>query len=323
MRGERGEHPVLVTGGAGFIGSHLVSRLLTENRQVVVLDDLSTGSLENLKTVELNPRLRIIQSRVSQCAELPSLVARSECVYHLAAAVGVERVLESPLRAIQTNLGETEAVLSAASHSKTPVLLASSSEVYGKSEKGSLSEEDDLLMGSPTHPRWSYACSKLMDEFLAIAYGQERKLPFIIARLFNTIGPRQSGQYGMVLPRFISEAKAGRPLRVYGDGRQTRCFCDVSDAVEALIRLERTPAALGQIVNVGSTHEISIRELATRVTELLESKSTVELIPYEKVCAGGFEDLPRRRPNIEKLIRLTGFQPTTPLRVTIARAAGI
>src|SRR5436190_2874670 len=228
----------LVTGGAGFIGSHLVERLLADGNAVTVIDDLSTGSLENLRTVISNSKLRLIESTVSECRALSEIVAESESIYHLAAAVGVELVVNSPIRTIQTNLRETEVVLEAASRYGVPILLTSTSEVYGKSQKPAFSEADDLLIGPPHLGRWSYACSKLMDEFLAMAFVRERKLPVTIARLFNTVGPRQTGKYGMVLPRFIAAAKASKPLRVFGDGHQTRCFCYVADAIESLIRLQ-------------------------------------------------------------------------------------
>ncbi len=234
------EH-VLVTGGAGFIGSHLVERLLAEGCSVTVIDDCSTGSLENLRRVISNPRLKMIQSKVSDCSLLNQVVARSGFIYHLAAAVGVELVVHSPIRTIETNLHETEVILQAAGEHAVPLLLASTSEVYGKSQKPAFSEEDDLIIGPPHLGRWSYACSKLMDEFLALAYANEKGLPVIIARLFNTVGPRQTGRYGMVLPRFIAAAKAGSPLKVHGDGKQTRCFCYVRDTVEAFIRLQKCP----------------------------------------------------------------------------------
>jgi UDP-glucose 4-epimerase len=308
---------VIVTGGAGFIGSHLVERLLADGKPVVVIDDLSTGSLANLGAVRNHPQLRIIQARVSECGELAALVSQAESIYHLAAAVGVELVLNSPLESIRTNLHETEAILEAASQHKIPLLLTSSSEVYGKSQKESFSEDDDLLIGPPTHLRWSYACSKLMDEFLAMAYARERGLPVIIARLFNTVGPRQTGRYGMVLPRFIEAAKAGQPLRVFGDGRQTRCFCDVRDAVEALVRLQNAHQAHGNVVNVGSTQSISIMDLASAVIQALDSDSTIEPVPYERVHPGGYEDMRQRRPKVEKLVALAGFSPQAPLMATI------
>ena len=300
---------VIVTGGAGFIGSHLVERLLADGQSVVVIDDLSTGSLENLRAVQSHPRLRIIQARCSECGELGELVSQAERIYHLAAAVGVELVLHSPLRAIQTNLRETEAILEAASQHGVPVLLTSSSEVYGKSRKPAFSEEDDSLIGPPTQPRWSYACSKLMDEFLALAHARERGLPVIIARLFNTVGPRQTGRYGMVLPRFISAAKAGEPLRVFGDGTQTRCFCHVADTVEALVRLQRCPEALGQVFNVGSTGEISIENLAKKVIESAGSTSPIQFVPYPDGC----EDMTHRRPSLDKIKGATGYTPRATL----------
>src|ERR1051326_5613643 len=229
---------VIVTGGAGFIGSHLVERLLPDGKQVGVVDDFSTGSLENPEQIRANPKMRIIQSTISGCDELTQIVARAESIYHLAAAVGVELVVKTPIRVLQTNLHETEVLLEEAANRGTPVLLTSTSEVYGKSQKEAFSEEDDLLIGPPHQARWSYACSKLMDEFLGLACAKERLLPVVNARLFNTVGPRQTGRYGMVLPRFISAARNSRPLKVYGDGLQSRCFCYVSDTVEALIRMK-------------------------------------------------------------------------------------
>jgi UDP-glucose 4-epimerase len=300
----------LVTGGAGFIGSHLVERLLAEGKSVTVIDDLSTGDLDNLHAVISNPNLRLIEGRVSECRALSEIVAESESIYHLAAAVGVELVVNSPIRTIQTNLRETEVVLEAASRYGVPILLTSTSEVYGKSQKPAFTEEDDLLIGPPHLGRWSYACSKLMDEFLAMAFVRERKLPVTVARLFNTVGPRQTGKYGMVLPRFVAAAAAGKPLKVYGDGSQTRCFCYVGDTVEALVRLKRTAAAVGEVVNVGSEEQISMLDLARRVISLTRSNSTIELVPYEIALAPGFEDMRNRRPSIEKLWRLTGFRPS-------------
>lgn len=313
--------PVLVTGGAGFIGSHLVERLLAENRQVVVIDDLSTGRLENLESARNHPGLQIIVSRLSACVELPELVANASCIYHLAAAVGVELVIRSPIHTLETNLHETEVLLQVAARHGTPLLLTSSSEVYGKSDKASFNEEDDLLIGPPSHTRWSYACSKLMDEFLALAYCRERGLPVVVARLFNTVGPRQTGRYGMVLPRFIASALRGEPLKVFGDGRQTRCFCYVGDAVEAMMRLMNCPAARGEVFNVGSTEETSILDLARRVIEELGSSSSVELVPYDRAYAPGFEDMRQRKPDVQKLRRITGFEPSTSLKEIIRRTA--
>jgi UDP-glucose 4-epimerase len=304
---------ILVTGGAGFIGSHLVERLLADGKAVTVIDDLSTGSLDNLKTVLGRPNLHVIKSKVSACGKLDSLLSRAESVYHLAAAVGVELVLESPVRTLETNLHETEALLRAAAVHRVPVLLTSTSEVYGRSTKDSFSEEDDLVIGPPHQPRWSYACSKLLDESLALAYAKECGLPVVIARLFNTVGPRQTGRYGMVLPRFIEAACAGRSLRVYGDGLQTRCFCYVTDAVEALVRLQNCPSARGGIFNVGSTEEVSILHLAEAVIRILGSASRIEFVPYDLAYEPGFEDMRRRKPVTEKLMRCTAFCPSTTL----------
>ena len=314
-------HHVLVTGGAGFIGSHLVERLLADGQRVVVIDDLSTGSRENLRAVAAHPRLRVIESKISTCGELARLVAAAECAYHLAAAVGVDLVVKSAIHVIETNLDETEALLEAAAPQRVPVLLASTSEVYGKSQKTVFSEEDDLLIGPPHQSRWSYACSKLMDEFLALAFAKERGLPVTIVRLFNTVGPRQTGRYGMVLPRFIAAAQAGTPLQVFGDGQQTRCFCYVRDTVEALVRLQKLPAARGEFFNIGGAEEISILDLARLVIESLGSQAAIELVPYAQAYAPGFDDMRRRKPLTEKLARVTGFTPATSLREIIQRTA--
>ena len=308
---------ILVTGGAGFIGSHLVERLLADGKSVTVIDDCSTGNLENLRAVKSHPALKIFVSKVSRCAELLDLVSEAEAIYHLAAAVGVELVMNSCIRTIETNLHETQVVLEAASQHRVPLLLTSTSEVYGKSTKPAFSEEDDLLIGPPHLSRWSYACSKLMDEFLALAYARERNVPVIIARLFNTVGPRQTGRYGMVLPRFIAAAKRGEPLQVFGDGKQTRCFCYVQDTVEALVRLQNSPTAHGKVFNVGSAEEITINELAKAVIEILDSSSRIEFISYEKAHAPGFEDMLRRKPVLEKLTREIGFSPATSLQEII------
>jgi UDP-glucose 4-epimerase len=312
---------VLVTGGAGFIGSHLVERLLGDGKKVVVIDDCSTGTLSNLEAVRGHRRLRIIRGKVSSCAELSRLVAGAESIYHLAAAVGVELVMQSPVRAIETNLRETEAILRSAGAHPVPVLLVSSSEVYGKSRQPAFSEEDDLVIGAPRFSRWSYACSKLMNEFLALAYARERGLPVVIARVFNTVGPRQTGRYGMVLPRFIAAARANKPLQVFGGGQQRRSFCYVTDAVEALIRLQNAPAARGEVFNVGGTEEITIRALAETVIAVLRSKSRIDHLPYDQAYPPGFEDMRRRCPVIKKLVAVTGFCPATSLREIIKLTA--
>ena len=310
---------VLVTGGAGFIGSHLVERLLAEGDAVGVIDDFSTGSEENLKAVRNHPRLTVVRSKISECSALKAIVREAQFVFHLAAAVGVELVARSAVQVLDTNLRETELLLKAAAGEKVPVLLASTSEVYGRSEKPEFREDDDLVVGSPVRARWSYACSKLMNEFLALALARERGLKVVIARLFNVVGPRQVGCYGMVLPRFISAAQRGEPLRVYGDGRQTRCFCHVTEAIEAMIRLARHPAAPGGVFNIGSTEEVTIRDLAAEVIAALQSRSAIELVPYYQAYGPGFDDLRRRKPNLEKLIALVRFQPTMPLREIILR----
>jgi UDP-glucose 4-epimerase len=312
---------VLVTGGVGFIGSHLVERLLADGNAVVVIDDFSTGNPGNLRAVTGKPNLRVIESKISTCSELQELAGDAKTIYHLAAAVGVELVVKSPIHTLETNLHETEVLLKAAAANRTPVLLASTSEVYGKSEKAVFSEEDDLLIGPPNRSRWGYACSKLMDEFLALAYAQEKSLPVVITRLFNTVGPRQTGRYGMVLPRFISAAKRGAPLIVHGDGLQSRCFCFVKDTVEALVRLQNCPAARGEVFNIGGTEEITILELAKRVVATLQSKSSIEMMPYDQAYTPGFEDMRRRKPSIDKLAATIGFRPTTTLRETIQQTA--
>ena len=312
---------VLVTGGAGFIGSHLVERLLAEGRRVVVIDDLSTGSLDNLEAVRSHPGLRVIEGRVSRVRELGRLTAEADGIYHLAARVGVDLVQESAVRTVTENFEETAVLLEAAAKQAVPCLLASSSEVYGRGRKRDFAETDDLVIGPPGCARWSYACSKLAEEFLALGLARERGLPVVVARLFNIAGPRQTGRHGMVLPRFIEAARRGEPLRVYGDGRQTRCFCWVGDAVEALVRLLGCPAARGEVFNVGSTEEISIRSLAGRVIRSLGSKSRIERVSYEQVRGPGFEDMRRRRPVVDKLERSIGYRPSTPLETIIRETA--
>jgi UDP-glucose 4-epimerase len=312
---------VLVTGGAGFIGSHLVERLLADGKAVVVLDDFSTGSRANLAGVDQNPKLRLIEGKISTCAALAGLVAGAESIYHLAAAVGVDLVVRSPIHVLATNLTETQVLLEAAAQHQVPTLIASTSEVYGKSEKEAFQEDDDLIIGSPQHARWSYACSKLMDEFWALAYAKERALPVVIVRMFNTVGPRQTGKFGMVLPRFIAAAKAGTPIRVFGDGRQSRCFCYIADTIEALVRLQNTLAARGQIVNIGNTEEVSMAELARKVIATLGARSEVEFVPYDQAYAPGFDDMRRRKPDVSKLEHMTGFKPQTSLEEIIRRTA--
>jgi UDP-glucose 4-epimerase len=313
--------PILVTGGAGFIGAHLVERLLQDGKSVVVIDDLSTGSRDNLRPVATHRNFRFIQTKISAYAELPELAAEAEFIFHLAATVGVELVVKSALHVLEASFNETQILLRAAAKNSTPILFTSTSEVYGKSAKPEFSEDDDLLIGPPGQSRWSYACSKLTDEFLALAYAREKSLPVTIARLFNTVGPRQTGRYGMVLPRFIAAAKAGEPLRVFGDGAQSRCFCLVHDVVEALVRLQKSDAARGEIFNIGGTEEISMLELAQLVVVTLGSKSKIELIPYDQAYAPGFDDMRRRKPLVEKLERTVNFKPQTSLREIIRLTA--
>ena len=312
---------ILVTGGAGFIGSHLVGRLLNDGKSVVVIDDFSTGSLENLRAVRKDQRLKIVRSKISACKQLPKLAAEAEFIFHLAATVGVDLVVKSALHVLETSFNETQILLRAAAKNSTPLLLTSTSEVYGKSAKPEFSEDDDLLIGPPGQSRWSYACSKLTDEFLALAYAREKKLPVTIARLFNTVGPRQTGRYGMVLPRFIASAKSGNPLKVFGDGEQSRCFCLVNDVVESLVRLQKCEKARGEIFNIGGTEEVSMLELAKLVVKTLRSKSKIELVPYDQAYSPGFDDMRRRKPLVEKLERFVKFKPQTPLREIIRLTA--
>jgi len=281
--------------------------------------------------------MKIIRSNISGCAELPRLAAKAEFIFHLASTVGVDLVVKSALHVLESSFRETQVLLRAAAQHSTPLLLTSTSEVYGKSAKPEFSEDDDLLIGPPDHSRWSYASAKLTDEFLALAYAREKNLPVIIARLFNTVGPRQTGRYGMVLPRFIAAAKANAPLKVFGDGKQSRCFGFVHDVVEALVRLQKSggdalvakrkgdeasPSPFGEIFNIGGTEEVSILELAKLVVNTLGSKSKIELIPYDQAYAPGFDDMRRRKPRVEKLERFVKFKPQTPLRKIIGRTAG-
>jgi len=304
---------VLITGGAGFIGSHLAEALVTEGKEVFVMDDLSTGSLANIAHLRGNPSFHFTKGSTLQTDILEPLVAGVDFVYHLAAAVGVELVVRSPVLTIENNVRGTEAVLAAVAKHKTGLLLTSTSEVYGKSERDHFREDDDLLIGPPTFGRWSYACSKLLDEFLALAYWRERKLPVIVVRLFNTVGQRQTGRYGMVVPRFVEAASHDEPILIHGDGKQTRCFCHVTDVVRALLALPNQLRAVGQVYNVGSTEEVSIHELAQRVKRLAESRSELRLIPYDQAYSKGFEDMRRRVPSTDKIYQLMGWRPTKSL----------
>jgi UDP-glucose 4-epimerase len=303
----------LITGGAGFIGSHLSEALLERGDEVFVLDDLSTGSVENIRHLKSNPRFHYVFDSIANKQLLAEMVDEADLIFHLAAAVGVKLIVESPVRTIETNVHGTQFVLDAASKKKKLVFNASTSEVYGKSDKVPFDEDADLVLGPTSKGRWSYAASKMLDEFLALSYWKERKQPVVIARFFNTVGPRQTGRYGMVLPNFVRQSLAGEPITVFGDGKQSRCFCHVKDSVEAVLRLVATPAAIGEVVNVGNTHEISIENLAQLVKQRTGSNSPIVYIPYDQAYEPGFEDMPRRVPALGKLKKLTGFVPATTL----------
>jgi UDP-glucose 4-epimerase len=311
----------LVTGGAGFIGSHLSEALVTRGNEVTVLDNLSTGRTDNLADVA--DRIQLVQGSVMDALLVDELVAKADVVIHLAAAVGVRLVVERPLRSFLTNIRGSEAVLEAAHRYRRKVLLASTSEVYGKGVEVPFREDSDVVLGSPSVSRWGYAISKAVDEILALAYFRERGVPTIIVRLFNTVGPRQTGAYGMVLPRFVSQAVAAEPLTVYGDGKQTRCFCHVADVVEALLRLLEEPRAEGEVFNVGSREETTILDLAGRVIEKADSISTVRLVPYTEAFPKGFEDMRRRMPDISKAGSVIGWQPQRTLDRIIQELVGM
>jgi UDP-glucose 4-epimerase len=300
---------VLITGGAGFIGSHLADAYLQRGDEVLVIDDLSTGTIENIRHLKKNPRFQYTIDSVHNQPVTAELVDQSDVVIHLAAAVGVKLIVESPVRTIETNVHGTEVVLALANKKNKRVLIASTSEVYGLSADVPFREDGNLVMGATTKGRWSYACSKAIDEFLALAYWREKKLPTTIVRLFNTVGPRQTGRYGMVIPTFVKQALAGRPITVYGDGKQTRCFGYVGDVVGALIKLMDHPESVGQVYNIGSNEEISILKLAEKVKKLTDSDSEIVFMPYEEAYEEGFEDMPRRVPDIAKIGKLVGFKP--------------
>jgi len=304
---------VLITGGAGFIGSHLTDAYLERGDEVFCIDDLSTGSIDNIAHVKRHPRYHYTIDTVHNQPVVAELIDQCDVVFHLAAAVGVKLIVESPVRTIETNVRGTEVVLSQANKKKKRVLVASTSEVYGLSQEVPFREDGNLVMGATTKGRWSYACSKAIDEFLALAYWREKKLPTVVVRLFNTVGPRQTGQYGMVIPTFVKQALAGRPITVYGDGSQTRCFGYVKDVVGALVALMDKEEATGQVFNIGSSEEVSIMELARRVKELTGSDSEIVTVPYDEAYEEGFEDMPRRVPDTSKVGALTGFRPTMPL----------
>ncbi|MBI3760436.1 MAG: GDP-mannose 4,6-dehydratase [Chloroflexi bacterium] len=307
----------LITGGAGFIGSHLAEALLERGDHVTVVDDLSTGRFENVEHLTANPRFQAVVETIMNETVMDRLVSECDILYHLAAAVGVELIVKSPVHTIETNVMGTEIVLRTARRYRKKVLIASTSEIYGKSEDTPYKEDDDRLLGPTTRSRWSYSASKALDEFLALAYNKEMGLPVVIFRLFNTIGPRQRGRYGMVVPRFVKQALAGEPITVYGDGKQSRCFCNVRDAVRAIDGLAESPGAEGGVFNIGSTDEINILDLARRVKDKTGSPSPIVLVPYEQATAPGFEDMRRRMPDVSKIRRTIGWGPTISLDQTL------
>ena len=300
----------LITGGAGFVGSHLAERLLEQGHEVAVLDNLSTGSIDNIAHLKGTAGFSYIVDSVTNEPLLAEMIDGCDVVFHLAAAVGVKLIVERPVHTIETNVHGTEVVLKHANKKKKLVIIASTSEVYGKSTNVPFREGADLTLGPSSKHRWAYACSKLIDEFLALAYWREKKLPVVIVRLFNTVGPRQTGQYGMVLPTFVRQALAGQPITVFGDGSQTRSFTYVGDVVRALVTLAREPRAIGEVFNIGNTGEVTIGDLAQRVKEMTGSESLIRYVPYDEAYEEGFEDMPRRVPDISKLRELIGYEPT-------------
>ncbi len=307
----------LITGGAGFIGSHLAERLLQTGHDVVTLDNLSTGSLSNLKGVMDNPRFRFVNDDVRNSETVHVLVEPCDVIFHLAAAVGVQLIVDQPVHTIETNIHGTEVILTVANKFRKKIVLASTSEVYGKSEKVPFREDDDTVLGSTRFSRWSYACSKAIDEFLGLAYHQQFALPVVVARFFNTIGPRQTGRYGMVIPRFVERALKDEPLMIYGTGKQTRCFAHVGDVIDCVISLMNCPDAPGRVYNIGSTEEISIEALADKVIGLTGSKSEKKFISYEEAYGRPFDDMMRRVPCLERIHETVGFEPKTGLTQTL------
>ncbi len=309
---------VFITGGAGFIGSHLAERLIEGGHRVSILDDLSTGAMANIDHLIDRPGFEHRIGSVTDAPLVAELVDRCDVTVHLAAAVGVRLIVERPVHTIETNVHGTEVVLNAVARKQKPIFLASTSEVYGKSQKVPFSEDDDLVMGATTHARWSYACSKALDEWLGLAYHRDKGVPVTVFRLFNTVGPRQTGRYGMVLPTFAAQAVAGEPITVYGSGEQSRCFCHVGDAIQAIEALMFQPATVGQVFNVGADREVTINELAEMVREAADSRSPIVRIPYDEAYAEGFEDMQRRVPDVSKLESAIGFKPSTPLETIVA-----
>ncbi|MBI3584776.1 MAG: GDP-mannose 4,6-dehydratase [Nitrospinae bacterium] len=305
---------VLITGGAGFIGSHLSEELLKRGEDVFVIDDLSTGSIENIEHLKNNPKFHYSIDTIKNEPLLAELVDRCDVVYHLAAAVGVKLIIESPVNTIETNIYGTELVLKCANKKKKKVMVASTSEVYGKNNNVPFKEDYDVVLGSTKNGRWSYACSKAIDEFLALAYWREKKLPVVVVRFFNTVGPRQTGRYGMVIPNFVKQALLGHPITVYGDGKQSRSFTYVGDVVKGITELMNNPKAVGEVFNIGHGKEITISELAALVKKITNSKSEIVYIPYDKAYEEGFEDMQRRSPDISKINKLIGYKPTMDIK---------
>ncbi len=307
----------LITGGAGFIGSHLAEHLLAAGHEVVAVDDLSTGSLDNILPLQDNPRFRFVFDNVRNTEIMHLLIDQCDVVYHLAAAVGVQLIVDRPVHTIETNIHGSEVVLSVANKFRKKVLITSTSEVYGKSEKVPFHEDDDTVLGSTRFSRWSYACSKAIDEFLGLAYFDQYQLPVIIARLFNTVGPRQTGQYGMVVPRFVRAALRGEPLIIHGSGKQSRCFAYVGDVVRALSALMNCPAAPGRVYNIGSAEEITIENLARRIVEMTGSKSPIQYVSYEQAYGKPFDDMMRRLPGLDRIRQTIGYRPETDLQTIL------
>ncbi len=308
----------LVTGGAGFIGSHLAERLLDEGHEVLALDDLSTGRFENVAALDGRDGFELRVASVTDSAQVEACVAECRAVFHLASAVGVRLVVDQPVRTIETIVGGTDIVLRACARYRRPILLTSTSEVYGKGTKIPFAEGDDCVMGPTTTRRWAYACAKALDEFLALAHWHEARLPVVVARLFNTVGPRQTGRYGMVVPRFVAQGLAGEPITVYGDGTQSRCFGHVADVVGVLVQLMAHPGAIGGVFNVGNDEEVTILALAERVRSLTGDRSTIKLVPYGEAYTAGFEDMARRVPDLARVRRLIGYRPTRGLDQILA-----
>jgi UDP-glucose 4-epimerase len=310
---------ILITGGAGFIGSHLAEKLLREGHNVTIIDDLSTGRLENIEHLKSNKNFTCIIGSILDKVILEKLISSSQQIYHLAAAVGVKYIIENPLSSLRTNIIGTENVLDLANKYKCKVLITSTSEIYGKSEKVPFSENDDRLLGTTYISRWGYSCSKAVDEFLSLAFFREKKLPVVIVRCFNTVGPRQTGQYGMVVPKFVKSALLGQPLVIYGDGKQSRCFADVDDVTDAFTKLMNDSKCVGEIFNVGNNEEITIVELAEKIKSMTKSKSKIEFMTYEDAFEEGFEDMRRRMPDLSKIEKYIGYKPKHDLNTIIKR----